>query len=383
MPAITYAQQRRLQYDYNMSTPIDFIMIGGFLGAGKTTLISRLARKFQADGKHVCIVTNDQAAGLVDTQWLKSQGLEVNEVAGSCFCCNFDGLTAAMDEFETRQRPDVILAEPVGSCTDLIATIALPMMERLGERFTHRPYAVVLKPNHGRKILSGIAGGFSEKAEYIFRKQLEESEIILINRIDELSADQVDELTSHLNRQYPGRTVIGLSAKTGENFDAFCDALEGEAGARQTTMDIDYDIYAEGEAELGWLNATVVFRSDAAMSLDDLAVGLVEHLRMGLQELQAEPGHLKVLCSGTDHVSVANLIDSDSPTVLSVSSQSSTNEITLLLNARVRLAPDDLARQANLALDALAKRLIATVEVRQMDSFRPGRPVPTHRSTQM
>ena len=94
-----------------MARPIRFVMIGGFLGAGKTTLIGRLARAFQGNGKHVCIVTNDQAAGLVDTQLLQSQGFDVNEVAGSCFCCNFDGLTDAMEEFDSRQRPDVIIAE--------------------------------------------------------------------------------------------------------------------------------------------------------------------------------------------------------------------------------------------------------------------------------
>ena len=45
-----------------MSENPRFIMIGGFLGAGKTTTISRLARHFQLQGKHVAIVTNDQAA---------------------------------------------------------------------------------------------------------------------------------------------------------------------------------------------------------------------------------------------------------------------------------------------------------------------------------
>src|SRR6056297_594985 len=242
-----------------MNAPIEFIMVGGFLGAGKTTLIGNLAKRFQAAGMHVCVVTNDQAAGLVDTELLKSQGLEVNEVAGSCFCCNFDGLTDAMDEFETRRRPDVILAEPVGSCTDLIATIALPMMERLGGKFVHRPYAVVLKPSHGKKILAGVGGGFSEKAEYIFRKQLEEAEIILVNRIDELSGEDIKMLESQLADQYPGRRVISLSAKTGEHLDTLFDALQSNASVREATIDVDYDVYADGEAELGWLNATVVF----------------------------------------------------------------------------------------------------------------------------
>ena len=365
-----------------MNDPIEFIMIGGFLGAGKTTLIANLAKRFQAEGKHVCVVTNDQAAGLVDTELLKSQGLEVNEVAGSCFCCNFNGLTDAMDEFETRRRPDVILAEPVGSCTDLIATIALPMMERLGGKFIHRPYAVVLKPSHGKRILSGLSGGFSEKAEYIFRKQLEESEIILVNRIDELSSEDVEQLESHLAEQYPGRRVICLSAKTGENIDALYGAFQAEASVRNTTMDVDYDVYADGEAELGWLNATVNFDSTGeGFALDELAKGLVERLRLGLRERDAEPGHLKVLCSSELDVSVANLIDSESATMLSVSSEVKTKHARAIINARVRMAPEELTDQVNAAVSAVAKQLGTKATTQQLESFRPGRPTPTHRSS--
>ena len=74
-----------------------FIMIGGFLGAGKTTAIARLAHRYQSQGKRVGIVTNDQATDLVDTNLLRSQGFDVGEVAGSCFCCNFDELTRTME----------------------------------------------------------------------------------------------------------------------------------------------------------------------------------------------------------------------------------------------------------------------------------------------
>ena len=58
-----------------------YIMIGGFLGAGKTTTIARLARHFVAQGKRIGIVTNDQTDDLVDTQTLRSQGFDVGEVA--------------------------------------------------------------------------------------------------------------------------------------------------------------------------------------------------------------------------------------------------------------------------------------------------------------
>src|SRR5437763_16689111 len=94
-----------------------FLMIGGFLGAGKTTAIGRLARHYRERGQRVGIVTNDQAANLVDTNSLRSQGHAVAEVAGACFCCKFDDLVAQVDCLQESDRPDVILAEPAGSCT--------------------------------------------------------------------------------------------------------------------------------------------------------------------------------------------------------------------------------------------------------------------------
>src|SRR5580698_8085252 len=97
-----------------------FIMVGGFLGAGKTTTLARLARFYQARGQKVGLVTNDQAQNLVDTTSLRSQGFPVEEVPGACFCCRFDELVGRVGALENHERPDVILAEPVGSCTDLV-----------------------------------------------------------------------------------------------------------------------------------------------------------------------------------------------------------------------------------------------------------------------
>src|SRR5262245_17627515 len=71
---------------------IRFVMVGGFLGAGKTTMLARLARMYAAKGLRVGVVTNDQAHDLVDTNTFRRQGLAVEEVPGACFCCRFDEL---------------------------------------------------------------------------------------------------------------------------------------------------------------------------------------------------------------------------------------------------------------------------------------------------
>ncbi len=143
-------------------------------------------------------MTNDQATDLVDTQLLRSQGFEVGEVAGSCFCCNFDALTDAAQNLEQWERPDVILAEPVGSCTDLVATVVQPLKSLFQAKFDVAPYGVILKPSHGRKILSRNERGFSPQAQYIFTKQLEEADFIILNRIDELTSDEQAEIRTLL-----------------------------------------------------------------------------------------------------------------------------------------------------------------------------------------
>ena len=123
-----------------------YIMIGGFLGAGKTTTVARLARHYMLQGKRVGIVTNDQTTDLVDTYSLRSQGFEVGEVAGSCFCCNFDALTSTVAELGAGKLPEVILAEPVGSCTDLVATVTYPLRRMYGDSFTIAPLSVLVDP---------------------------------------------------------------------------------------------------------------------------------------------------------------------------------------------------------------------------------------------
>src|SRR5262245_53829588 len=247
---------------------IRFLIVGGFLGAGKTTTIARLGRHDQCHGHKVGVVTNDQATDLVDSNSLRAQGFDVGEVPGVCFCCNFNKLTETVGELKESARPDIVLAEPVGSCTDLVATVVRPLQQLFSATFDVAPYAVLLKPSHGGRILRGEAkGGFSPQAAYIFKKQLEEADLIVINRIDELSADEADELAGLLATQYPGTPVLRMSAKTGAGFEALVELLgqRGQFGRR--VMDVDYDTYAIGEAEVGWPNMSLTVSARQPLAL--------------------------------------------------------------------------------------------------------------------
>lgn len=363
-----------------MATAPRFIMIGGFLGAGKTTTISRLAAHFRQLGKNVAIVTNDQASDLVDTLMLRSQGFQVGEVAGSCFCCNFNGLTNTVESLSSDQRPDIILAEPVGSCTDLVATVIRPLEKIYAQPFDIAPYGVIIKPSHGFKILGGEGQrGFSPKAEYIFRKQIEEADFILLNRVDELSADQVNDLTQLLEKEYPSIPILRLSAKSGTGFEAVCEFLDQQGAFGQRVMEVDYDVYAAGEAELGWLNCQAQVQSTQPMDLDGFLLSLVQRLHQALIHKDAEAAHLKVIGMTDGVYAVANLISNETQPVLSLSSQWSGVAFDLVLNARVAMDPVDLEALIREALKAEAGSGGGSADIHTLQCFRPGRPEPTHR----
>lgn len=357
-----------------------FIMVGGFLGAGKTTTVSRLASRFQSLGQRVVIVTNDQATDLVDTNILRSQGFDVGEVAGSCFCCNFDELTNTVERLAADHRPDVVLAEPVGSCTDLVATVIRPLMDIYEQPFEIAPYGVIVKPSHGVKILRRqTKGGFSPQAEYIFRKQIEEADFAIVNRIDELSAEEVDELSALLNEQFPGRPIVRMSARTGEGFDAFCEFLDQRGEFGRQLMDVDYDVYAEGEAELGWLNSQLVLTADEDFSLDEFLLNLLSELKSEFAGGSAETAHLKAIGLSDGYYAVANLVSSDSEPELSLPSGCRTKQANVVVNARIAVNPETLADKVRQVVTSEAGKLSVVADIETLKSFRPGRPIPTHR----
>jgi Ni2+-binding GTPase involved in maturation of urease and hydrogenase len=365
-------------------------MLGGFLGAGKTTTIARLARHYQSRGQKVGIVTNDQATDLVDTSSLRAQGFDVGEVPGACFCCNFNKLTETVGQLEKTARPDIVLAEPVGSCTDLVATVVRPLKQLFGGTFDVAPYAVLLKPSHGGRILGGeghlreakVLGGFSPQAAYIFKKQLEEADLIVINRIDELSADEADRLTDLLKSQYPTTPLLRMSAKTGVGFDALVEFVEQRGRFGQRLMDVDYDTYAIGEAELGWLNSSLEVTTAKPFDLDKLLLDIISRLRDSLEAIGAETAHLKAIGMADGLYGVANLISSFSPPELSLPSRGKVSGAELVVNARVATAPETLTEHVENAVHAACAVHGATATFRQTQSFRPGRPVPTHRILQ-
>ena len=356
-----------------------FLMVGGFLGAGKTTTIAKLAAYYSDQGKVVGIVTNDQAYDLVDTHTLRSKGFTVGEVPGACFCCKFDELISTLGDLSSENLPDIVIAEPVGSCTDLRATVIQPMQELFGDRFELGPLVVLLKPEHGKKILGNSGGrGFSPQAEYIFLKQLEEADAIAINKIDKLSSEQQESLLQSVASRFSDVNCFGISARDEINFEKLIDAFEKPPNLNRQNMDVDYEVYAAGEAELGWLNCQVLAAAEDKFDLDSLVLALTTTIGKLLSS-ECEIAHLKILGQTIQNAAVANLVSSSGIAELSLASQIKTEAAELLVNARVAADPDNMVRIVTTAAETIGVEMGVRMNVQNVQSFRPAKPEPTHR----
>ena len=352
------------------------ILVGGFLGAGKTSLLWEAAQRLAKRGLRVGLITNDQAPALVDTAFLSRGGVNVAEVNGSCFCCNFQGLLDAMSKVRTAAEADVLIAEPVGSCTDLSATIVQPLKARFGRKLVISPLSVLADPMRLADILGGGTSGLHPSAAYIFRKQLEEADIAVISKTDLLTAAELDMLATRLAQTSPDVAVFPVSVKTGEGVDAWLDEVMRRSDAGRRIAEVNYDVYAEGEAVLGWLNATVTLRGKPT-EWNVFAASLLRGLSQCFDGLGAAVGHVKLMIEAGDSFLIGNLTGKGE--TLSIRGAAVTGpEARLTINARVQIAPEALETIVRETLVSTGQgRITATPVVWRCLS--PGRPKPTHR----
>jgi G3E family GTPase len=361
------------------------ILVGGFLGAGKTTLVARAAERLRRRGKRVGLVANDQAADLVDTELLKETGAQVEEVAGGCFCCRFPDMIAAMQRLAGQGGADVLIGEPVGSCTDLSATVLSPLKKLHAQEFRLAPFSVLVDGNQVR-VLDRLRRTFAQEAPprfpdnvlYIYEKQLEEADLIVLNKADLLSPDELADVRASLARRFPETPILSMSAATGEGVEAWLDFLDDDRPVGGKIVEVDYDTYAAGEAALGWLNASARLQARGPLDWQALAGTLLETIRGELSRQSAEIAHLKVYLTAHKGRLAGNLTGNDAPLSLRGQIDDRETEAVLLVNARVHVRPDLLREIVQRAIES-ATRDLATPTVTAIRSFFPGRPQPTHR----
>ena len=351
-----------LNSERETSRPI-IVPIGGFLGAGKTSLILAASRILKQNGIKPAAVLNDQGGDLVDTLYVKENGVQADEVTGGCFCCRFSDLIEAAMRLRA-YAPDVIFAEAVGSCTDISATTLQPLKLYYSSDFQLAPYTVLVDPARAKELAKANP---NDELAFLFQKQIDEADLVCFTRSD--LYQKFPEL--------PGTPARCLSTLTGEGVSAWLDeVLSGKLQSGTRILSIDYERYTRAEARLAWLNCKVEVQLQVPLSPSTLTGPLLEELDAALTAEGLQIAHLKITDESPSGFLKASITrNGEEPTVLGMLDASPYDTHHLLLNVRASGEPSTLQR----IVEAQVSLLPGKVDLSAMQCFSPAPPKPEFR----
>ncbi|MGA3205303.1 MAG: GTP-binding protein [Bryobacteraceae bacterium] len=348
-----------------MSGRPHLVLVGGFLGAGKTTLILAAARVLEERGMRSAIILNDQGESLVDTEMARLRGVEAGEVTGGCFCCRFSELMRVAEDLRGHS-PDVIFAEPVGSCTDLSATILEPIQAAYRESFELAPLTLLVDPRRAEALED-------PDIAFLFHKQLEEADLVCFTKSD------LYPEAPRLAGVHAGIEARQISARTGQGVAAWLDEiLPGRLALSGTILDIDYERYAQAEAALAWLNAEADVACDPALSPAMVLGPFLDELDQELTGAKIPIVHLKALdrtAAGSLKAAVCG--NGEEPSVEGALDASPAVDHHLLVNLRAAAGHEAVRAIVERAFENLAGK----VSQLRVQCFSPAAPKPERRMT--
>ena len=345
------------------------VLVGGFLGSEKTTLLIAAAQELERRGLRTAIILNDQGDALVDTDYVTRSGLHFGEVTGGCFCCKLSDLIEVMDRL-SEHAPDVIFAEPVGSCTDLSATILHPLAD-YSNQYQLAPFTVLVDPSRSISLLDASA---DPDLRYLFQKQIEEADLICFTKSD-LHPDY-PTLPNHTDR-----SIRQLSAKSGQGVSAWLDeVMSGTLATGTTLLDIDYEQYAQAETALVWLNLQASLQSKEPHSYAMILGPLLDALDKDFTAAGISIVHLKaIVSSSAGFLRGAICMNGQEPILEGALDASPETRHDLLLNLRTLGSSGEVRKIVEQRVQSMGTALSNL----RISCFHPAAPKPERRATQL
>ena len=178
------------------------IVVAGFLGSGKTTVLLEIARHLVAAGRKVAVIENEIGEVGIDGRYVAEQGLVVKELFGGCICCTLAiGIVDALKTIARTYDPDYVLLEPSGIARpgDVIATV-----DQYASDIDD--VAVVTLIDVERFDV------FLEVLGPMLEGQVARANVIALNKVDTVSPEQVERILSAVRTLAPAVPVVAVSA---------------------------------------------------------------------------------------------------------------------------------------------------------------------------
>lgn len=178
---------------------MEVLLITGFLGAGKTTLIQHLLKsEFNANEK-VAVIVNEIGQIGIDGTLLSGQDVDVLELTSGCICCTIKtDFFKAVQEIHRRFNPSYLVVETTGVAQpgDMLDVLFEPPLSE----FTRL-----------RDVITVVDAGFFEAREVLgsfYDNQIKCADILVLNKIDQVAAARVNQISAVLYELNPKVTIF-------------------------------------------------------------------------------------------------------------------------------------------------------------------------------
>ncbi len=274
------------------------IVIGGFLGSGKTTTLRNLGKYLVGNGHKVAIIVNEIGEVGVDGEAIEGSGLISKELTSGCICCTLRismeyTLQTLVDEYD----PDVVIIEPTGIAFPMQIKEHLSLMD-----VKDLSFAPVVSLVDASRLTMEI-----NQVPVFIANQIKESEIVCINKIDVVDAGTVAFVTKTVSELNPKALIIQMSARNmDDRFHMFMELLTGESQAEYTGSDMN-SIEMSG---VGSYSGEYIITGETIP--DDRAVpmmkAILSEIKTGLQAINPDfIGHVKLSSRFGDSLIKASL----------------------------------------------------------------------------
>ncbi len=327
---------------------MDLHVIGGFLGSGKTTAIINALKALLVEGRRVGVITNDKGHYQVDTAFFGAADIPTAEVPGGCFRCNYGDFQERIAQLRREARPEVVFAESVGSCVDLVGPVLRPLAA-LAENGAHVTYSVFTDIRLLRRHLAGLPLPFSDNIAYIFANQLEEANILVINKAD-LLPDEKEAILEQAQHHFRDKTLLLQSSLTPAGVAPWLAALRA-APPLPPALTLDYGPYMAGSAELAWFDEQLTFTPSPGVERMTV-IHLVTAFLEGLRRTARPIAHLKFFIQDAESSVKLSFTAADESDWEHTIPHGLHGPLTVIINARVQMAAAELRELAAQALHA-------------------------------
>ncbi len=187
------------------------LVIAGFLGSGKTTLLLNIAQKLIQGSNKIVIIENEMGEIGIDGEYLRRNGLEVQELFGGCICCTLSlGLIETLEKVGKSYAPDIVILEATGAARPGDITANLKKFKGQEQKIQ-----VITIVDASRFYM------LMEMMEPLLTAQIEAGDIIVLNKIDSMTHTTIEDITGKIIGVKPGARVEAMSCENKAHIDGF------------------------------------------------------------------------------------------------------------------------------------------------------------------